>query len=124
MELVKRNATEDLSPILNTIKTNLNQERDTLQEQINNTKQIISAQEREIATKSNEIRTREEILKDKDNNVSDNRSLLNVRDRMLQLSQDKNIYKQKVIYTLIALIISVFMIVICGYIFFGGSPKP
>ena len=45
--------------------------------------------------------------------------LMEVRDRMLQLSQEKNIYKQKVIYVLITLIIAFFLIGIVGYVYIG-----
>ena len=125
MVIAQRNANageKDLSPILNTIKANLDQERETLQQQISATRQIVSAQEQEIGAKEAEIATREQVLRAKDQAVDDHRELLNVRDRMLQLSQEKNIYKQKVIYTLIALIIGVFLVMIVGYVYFGGSP--
>ena len=46
------------------------------------------------------------------------RAVLITRNRMLQLSQDRNVYKQKVIYTLISLIIVCFVLIIIGYIGF------
>lgn len=127
MELSQRDSNRDekeLSPILDTIKANLDKERAKLEEKIGYTRAVIRAQEEEIGNREMEIETREQILKQVDGKVDEHKDLLNVRNRMLQLSQEKNIYKQKVIYTLISLIIGVFLVMIVGYVYFGNSATP
>lgn len=44
--------------------------------------------------------------------------LLATRDRMLQLSQERNVYKKKVIYVLFAIIIALLVAIIAAYTFF------
>ena len=51
-------------------------------------------------------------------NFDDSETSLMTRDRMLQLSQERNIYKQKIIYTLISLIITLFASVAVVYSFY------
>jgi len=45
--------------------------------------------------------------------------LLATRDRMLQLSQERNVYKKKVIYVLFAVIIALLVAIIAAYSFFN-----
>lgn len=47
------------------------------------------------------------------------RNILLTRNRMLQLSQDRNYYKQKIIYTLMALIFACIILVLMGYTLFS-----
>jgi len=47
------------------------------------------------------------------------KELVATRDRMLQLSQERNIYKQKMIYVLLSIIITLVVIVIAIYSFFN-----
>lgn len=53
--------------------------------------------------------------------LEEKRAILLTRNRMLQLSQDRNNYKQKIIYTLISLIIACFILVLIGYTAFGRN---
>lgn len=64
-------------------------------------------------TQITEIRKQKDILKTKQN-------ILTTRNRMLQLSQDINLYKQKVIYTLLSIIILCFIVILLGYSKYRG----
>ena len=112
---------QDLGPLLDTIKGNLDRERATLQQMIDSNKTTLQAQEKEISVRQEQIKTKEQILMEHDNDVNNQKSLMILRDRMLQLSQEKNVWKQKVIYVLLSLIIAVFLIMIAGYAFSGGK---
>jgi hypothetical protein len=41
------------------------------------------------------------------------------KDRMLQISHEKNIYKRKIIYILVSMIVALIISVIFGYTFFS-----
>ena len=47
------------------------------------------------------------------------RQLMETRNRMLQLSQEKNVYKTKVIYSLISIILLLVIVVLAVYINFS-----
>ena len=48
-------------------------------------------------------------------NIENNRQLVATRDRMLQISQERNIYKKKIIYILLTIIIGIIIFLISGY---------
>jgi hypothetical protein len=50
--------------------------------------------------------------------LEDKEKLILTRSRMLQIAQDRNAYKQKIIYSFIALILLIFICTILIYIFF------
>lgn len=112
---------QNLDQMYAAIKKNLDDESATLQKMIDDNRKKIAEKEREISSREGQIRTKEEIIEEHRQSVEDQKALLQVRDRMLQLSQEKNIYKQKVIYALLTLIIAVFLIMIVGYVYFGGA---
>ena len=47
------------------------------------------------------------------------KKLINTRNRMLELSQEKNIYKTKVIYTLLATVVALVLILLGSYVMFS-----
>lgn len=51
--------------------------------------------------------------------LQDKRNILITRNRMLQLSQDRNIHKQRIVYTMLALIIACMTLVLVGYTAFS-----
>jgi hypothetical protein len=51
--------------------------------------------------------------------IEDKKNLILTRRRMLELSRNKNIYKQKLIYTYIAVIIALILILIISYYYFN-----
>ncbi len=110
---------EALKPMLNTILAELTKQRDALEKKIGQSRYVIREQDVDIKERGGEIRQLDEILKEQRGNLEENSDMLNVRDRMLELSEEKNVYKQKVIYTLVSLIIGVFMLMIVGYAYFN-----
>jgi hypothetical protein len=50
--------------------------------------------------------------------IEDKEKLLLTRARMLQISQDRNAYKKKIIYTLIAVIFAIFILCLVMYVLF------
>jgi hypothetical protein len=50
--------------------------------------------------------------------LEDKEKLILTRSRMLQIAQDRNAYKQKIIYSFIALILLIFICTILIYVFF------
>ena len=53
--------------------------------------------------------------------IQDKMQLVATRDRMLQLSQERNIYKKKVIYVLFSIIITLLISIVSAYTFFGKN---
>ena len=53
--------------------------------------------------------------------LEDKMRLMRTRDRMLQLSIEKNVYKRKVIYTLVAMILGIIILMIAGYVAFNRA---
>jgi hypothetical protein len=50
--------------------------------------------------------------------IEDKEKLLLTRARMLQISQDRNAYKKKIIYTFIAAIFGIFILTLVIYVLF------
>ncbi len=59
------------------------------------------------------------------NEIDEKNKLILTRARMLQLSQEKNSYKKKIIYSLIAIILLILILTLSTYVYFsrkkGGS---
>lgn len=53
------------------------------------------------------------------NAIEAKRNIINTRARMLQIAQENNVYKQKIIYTLIAFIFAVFIAILVMYVFYS-----
>jgi hypothetical protein len=49
--------------------------------------------------------------------------LVATRDRMLQLSQERNMYKKKVIYVLFSIVIALLVAIISAYTVYGKMAK-
>lgn len=50
--------------------------------------------------------------------IQDKEKLLLTRSRMLQIAQDRNAYKKKIIYTLLAIIFGIFILILVVYVLF------
>jgi len=77
-----------------------------------------------IKQQSNDLKTNELSLEEKqaqiiaqETEIENKKKLLLTRDRMLQLSIEKNVYKKKVIYTLLSIIIVIIIMMLVGYAF-------
>jgi len=55
--------------------------------------------------------------------IQNKMQLVATRDRMLQLSQERNVYKKKVIYVLFSIIITLLIAVVSAYTFFGKNTR-
>ncbi len=53
--------------------------------------------------------------------IQDKEQLLVNRSRMLQIAQDRNAYKTKVIYTLIAIIFLIFILILYIYVMYNKN---
>jgi predicted PurR-regulated permease PerM len=72
----------------------------------------------DLNAKNSNLQTKEQIQLDQLKEIQEKEKLLLTRSRMLQISQDRNSYKKKIIYSLIALIFAIFIITIVIYVFF------
>ena len=72
----------------------------------------------QLDSKNKELVHKQEIQEHQLKEIRDKEKLLLTRSRMLQIAQDRNSYKKKVIYTLIALIFLVFILTLVMYVFF------
>ena len=77
----------------------------------------------DIQSKNNELMQKQEIQLNQLKEIQDKEKLLLTRSRMLQISQDRNAYKKKIIYSLIALIFLIFIITLVMYVYFTRKMK-
>lgn len=86
-----------------------------LTNKINKVNQATEALKQNTLNRQRDISDSLSQLNEQRNLLEQKRNILLTRNRMLQLSQDRNIYKQKVIYTILALIITCLILVLIGY---------
>ena len=98
------NAEQQISSIDNYLLT-ANAEINTKKTEIDNKAAQISEKQKQVYGQSQEI--------------DDKMKLLDTRNKMLQLSIDQNIYKKKVIYSLLSVIIALIVGMIFFYTFFS-----
>ena len=115
----QNSAGPDVTGVLNTMQQKLEVTGQALEDQITNSQQQLRNQRAEIDQRDQVIKNRASVIDERLAKLDEESQLMEVRDRMLQLSQEKNIYKQKVIYVLITLIIAFFLIGIVGYVYIG-----
>jgi hypothetical protein len=73
----------------------------------------------DISDKNTELLGKQTIQLQQLKEIEDKEKLLLTRSRMLQISQDRNSYKKKIIYSLIAVIFAIFIFTLVAYIFFS-----
>ena len=69
--------------------------------------------------KNQELIDKQRIQHEQLKEIEDKEKLLLTRSRMLQISQDRNSYKKKIIYTLIAVIFAIFLLCLVLYVLFS-----
>lgn len=76
----------------------------------------------QIQMQDEDIRLRQQALKNKnmqimgqEKEIQKKMELLETRNKQLQLSIDRNIFKKKVIYTLLSIIIAILVLLLIGY---------
>jgi hypothetical protein len=81
----------------------------------------------ELQNKNIDIVNKNNIHIDQLKEIEEKEKLLLTRSRMLQISQDRNAYKKKIIYTLIAVIFLILILTIVMYVLFtrklGGNTR-
>jgi hypothetical protein len=90
---------------------------DTYEQTINNIEQMNLALS-DIDSKNSAIKNKQQRQLEQLREIEDKEKLILTRSRMLQISQDRNSYKKKVIYSLIALILFIFIGTIMTYVLF------
>ncbi len=62
--------------------------------------------------------------KEQEAEIAEKAQLVVTRSRMLQLAEERNMYKKKIIYTLLAVILLILIITLTTYVFFSKQSKP
>jgi hypothetical protein len=83
---------------------------------------------KDIQHTADSIKNYQQTLKNNNNlfqkyshDIQNKMQLVATRDRMLQLSQERNLYKKKIIYVLFSIIIALLICVVAVYTFFGKN---
>ena len=76
-----------------------------------------------IAQKNQDLVEKQIIEMNQLREIQEKEKLLLTRSRMLQIAQDRNSYKKKIIYTLIALIFLIFIFTLALYVYFTRKIK-
>lgn len=71
-----------------------------------------------VEQQNNDILAKQQIQIDQLKEIQEKEKLLLTRSRMLQISQDRNAYKKKIIYTLLSIIFIIFILIILSYVMF------
>jgi hypothetical protein len=85
---------------------------------IRNNIQMQSSSLSELSKKNEVLNQKQQIQLNQLKEIEDKEKLLLTRSRMLQISQDRNAYKKKIIYSLIALIFAIFIFTLVMYVLF------
>jgi len=87
--------------------------------EINNALAIQQGLVTNIQLQNDELSQKQQIQLQQLQEIQDKEKLLLTRSRMLQISQDRNSYKKKIIYTLIAIIFIIFILILVFYVMFS-----
>ena len=109
------NSPEEVQNLINLTNRNI----DTIKSRINKTRMNIANQQLSIKDMDRELNGKNNQIFGQSSQIENKKKLIDTRNMMLQLSIDRNIYKKKVIYSLLAFIIAIFAIMIFGYAFFN-----
>jgi len=71
-----------------------------------------------ITNKNSIIQNKQNIELNQLKEIEDKEKLLLTRSRMLQVAQERNSYKKKIIYTLLAIIFGLFILILFIYVLF------
>ena len=93
----------------------INQFYNTLQDSID----LQTSFESNLSTKNEELLRKQQIQINQLKEIEDKEKLLLTRSRMLQISQDRNSYKKKIIYSLIAVIFLIFILTLVMYVLYS-----
>ena len=85
----------------------------------NDTNEIITQQNNLLEQQNEQLNNKRLRNQIQLNAINEKKNLINTRARMLQIAQENNVYKQKIIYTLIAFIFAVFIAILVMYVFYN-----
>jgi len=100
------------------LTSNAQAQINTYFDQIRNNIQLQGVSLRELSNKNDELYKKQQIQLNQLKEIEDKEKLLLTRSRMLQISQDRNAYKKKIIYSLIAVIFAIFIFTLVMYVLF------
>ncbi len=81
------------------------------------TDSTVSGLSSDIQEKNTELALKQKRKMEQESEIQEKNKLILTRSRMLQLSQERNIYKKKIIYTLIAIILLLLVLTLASYVF-------
>ena len=99
--------------------TNTEQQINRINDYLLTTNADITTKKAEIDRKAQQISEKQKQVYGQSQEIDDKMKLLDTRNKMLQLSIDQNIYKKKVIYSLLSVIIALIVGMIFFYTFFS-----
>jgi predicted PurR-regulated permease PerM len=105
---VTDSANSQVSSFLTTIQSNIDAQNAALNE---------------LENKNTELYQKYQIQLNQVKEIEDKEKLLLTRSRMLQIAQDRNSYKKKIIYTLVAFIFALFIFTLVVYVYFLKKNK-
>ena len=119
----KENDLKDLKEKYEKAIDELNTINIELQNANNNTLRDIDNTHTSIIDYRNTLMDNNSLFNKYSDDIKNNTQLVATRDRMLQISQERNVYKQKIIYVLISMIIALTVLVISGYTIYSKFKK-
>ena len=87
----------------------------------NDTNEIITQQNNLLEQQNEQLNNKRLRNQIQLNAINEKQNLINTRARMLQIAQENNVYKQKIIYTLISFIFAVFIAILVMYVFYNKN---
>ena len=95
------------------------QNLDYIKNKILTAKSVINETSGQIEKKADSLEEKQKQVYGQTKEIEDKMRLLETRDKMLELSINRNLYKKKVIYSLFSVILAFVIIMICFYAFFN-----
>lgn len=115
LEGFTQNDIERLTNIEQSDVDTLGKMQNRCQKQTDMMMQTAQVAEENIQSYNDAIESSEELLDQYSQDIKKKMNLVATRDRMLQLSQDRNVYKKKVVYMLLSILIAIFITIISFY---------
>lgn len=94
-------------------------ETNSLIKGIQNTHQKIQTLENELKATGGDLELKMQRQHQQQNDIGNKQKLLSSRERMLQLSIEKNVYKRKVIYTYISIVCLILLLLFSAYFYYS-----
>ena len=85
---------------------------------INSSDSILSEQNKILSQQNNQLNNKKIRNLIQLNAINAKKNIINTRARMLQIAHENNIYKQKIIYTLISFVFAVLIVILVIYVYY------